>query len=105
LEFESSPVPNFIILDQPSQVYFPKKLATKESDAVVDYSTAIKDEDIVAVHKVFETLTSVVNASNGKLQIIVLDHASENTWGDIEGIHLAEEWRDGKKLVPLTWLQ
>jgi hypothetical protein len=98
-------VPNFIILDQPSQVYFPKRLATKESDTDVDYASSMNDEDIIAVHKVFETLSSVVNSSGGMLQILVLDHASENAWGNIEGINLVEEWREGKKLVPLSWLQ
>ena len=105
LNYASSPVPNFIILDQPSQVYFPKRLATKESDTDVDYASSMNDEDIIAVHKVFETLSSVVNSSGGRLQILVLDHASENAWGNIEGINLVEEWREGKKLVPLSWLQ
>jgi hypothetical protein len=104
LSFENNPVPNFIILDQPSQVYFPRKMAIKDSEIEVDYSATLKDEDIIAVHKVFETLSKVVNSSDGRLQILVLDHASENTWGDVEGINLVEEWRDGKKLVPLSWL-
>ena len=50
-------------------------------------------------------MTSTVKQSGGKIQIIVLDHAAENVWGGVEGVHLVEEWREGKKLVPIEWLE
>jgi hypothetical protein len=40
----------------------------------------------------------------GELQVIVLDHAPENVWGNIPGVHLVEEWREGKALIPKDWL-
>jgi hypothetical protein len=103
LEQGHSPVPSFMAFDQPSQVYFPKKNAKVESDATDDQK--IPDEDIEAVRKIFHTLSYVVEKAQGKLQIIVLDHASDDVWGDISGINPVEEWRDGKKLVPTEWLQ
>jgi hypothetical protein len=37
------------------------------------------------------------------LQIVVLDHADEDVWGDLTGVVLAEHWRD-HALVPHEWL-
>jgi hypothetical protein len=101
LTLPDNPVPNFIVYDQPSQVYFPRRLASQEEDS----DPTLKDEDIDAVKKVFNVMSSAVRNSNRKLQIIVLDHAAENVWGDVDGIHLVEEWRKGIKLVPEKWLQ
>lgn len=58
----------------------------------------------MAVRKVFNVMSDVVKQCKGKLQIIVLDHAPEDVWGEDETVHLVEEWRYGKKLVPLDWL-
>ena len=102
MNLKASPVPGFIVYDQPIQVYFPKRLAAREGEE--DLDPALKDEDIDAVQKVFSTLSSVVGRSKGALQIIVLDHAAENVWGGLEYVHLVEEWREGRKLVPLDWI-
>jgi hypothetical protein len=64
----------------------------------------VKDEDIRAVHKVFQTLRDAVRRADGAWQAIVLDHASDDIWGDVSDIHLVEEWRGGRKLVPVEWL-
>jgi hypothetical protein len=37
--------------------------------------------------------------------VIVLDHADEEVWGSISGVELIEEWRNGKKLVPIEWVK
>ena len=102
LSFTSSPVPGLLLLDQPSQVYFPRKAGIKAEEG---FDPSFKDEDILAVRRVFEVLASVVNESHGRLQTIVLDHASDNVWGEVEGVHLVEEWREGNKLVPLAWIR
>lgn len=102
LSLSHSPVPSFIVYDQPSQVYFPKRLPIKEDE--VDFGDQYTDEDIAAVQKIFSVFTSVINGTKGAFQIIVLDHAAEDVWGIIEGIHLVEEWRYGLKLVPISWL-
>ncbi|MBN8468799.1 DUF3732 domain-containing protein [Corallococcus exiguus] len=99
LSQKGSPVPSFLVLDQPSQVYFPRKLAkaVKEGD-----DPPLADEDVAAVRKVFATLATATKSMTG-LQILVLDHASKEVWGDID-VHLVDEWRDGKALVPREWL-
>jgi hypothetical protein len=93
-------VPGLLIYDQPSQVYFPKRTAgDDESDSA---EVPLRDEDVEAVRKVFALLGSEVRAANGRLQIIVLDHAAEDVWGGLDGVGLTEEWR-GRGLVPEEW--
>jgi Protein of unknown function (DUF3732) len=103
LEDRPSPVPGILVYDQPSQVYFPRRLAGGRSSEEDD--PQLQDEDIEAVKKVFIMLVSAVASANGQLQVIVLDHASESVWGDVAGIHHVEEWRGGKKLVPNEWIE
>lgn len=97
-----SPVPGFLVIDQPSQVYFPKNLVRRPDEEEQDLR--LRDEDIDAVRKVFEVLGKVVLSAKGNLQVIVLDHAGRDVWGEIPGVVGRREWRDGVKLVPMTWL-
>lgn len=99
LELPHHPVPGLLIYDQPSQVYFPRRAAGDEATDPV----AWRDEDVVAVRKVFQLLGEQAAAANGRLQIVVLDHADEDVWGDLAGVVLAEHWRD-HALVPYEWL-
>ena len=62
------------------------------------------DEDVVAVRKVFHAISDEVRAWNGRLQVIVLDHAGNDVWGEVEKVSLVENWRDGGKSVPEEWL-
>lgn len=102
LKLDHSPVPGFLVMDQPSQVYFPKKLVVRENETPEE--PQLKDEDIEAVRKAFKVLAKVVESANGRLQVIVLDHASREVWGNIPHVVAFEEWRDGVKLVPLEWI-
>lgn len=102
-EQEYSPVPQFIVYDQPSQVYFPNKLAQKEEDKEDD--PVLADEDIVAVKKIFEAMSTALEKTNPHMQIIVLEHAAESAWEGVKNMHLVEEWRgENNKLVPQEWL-
>ncbi len=100
LSLPGSPVPSLLVLDQPSQVYFPRTLA---KDVEEGDDPSLGDEDVMAVRKVFQTL-SVATSSNKGLQIIVLDHASSEVWGDM-ALNVVDVWRNGKALVPTDWLQ
>lgn len=103
LSQKHSPVPGFLVLDQPSQVYFPKNLIRRPDEE--EQELRLRDEDIDAVRKAFEVLGKVVMKAEGKLQVIVLDHASRDVWGEIPGVVGLKEWRDGIKLVPMRWLE
>lgn len=93
--------PSFAIFDQPSQVYFPR---AKPLDGPVDDDPGYeRDEDTEAVKSMFNTLAGSVSASGGRWQAIVLEHADSSIYGDIEGVHQVEEWRQGQKLIPEAW--
>jgi hypothetical protein len=94
-----SPVPALLVYDQPSQVYFPTM--TKQQSGERDWRLT-DQEDIQAVRRIFEALGKQVVSAKGALQVIVLDHADQEVWGDLPGVSLVEEWR-GKKLVPIGW--
>lgn len=100
LEEPHHPVPGLLIFDQPSQVYFPKRAAGDENADLVTW----RDQDIVAVRKVFALFGAEAARAQTRLQIIVLDHADEDVWGGLPGVKLIEEWR-GKALVPASWLK
>lgn len=102
LSQKNSPVPGFLVLDQPSQVYFPKHVVSKDVDMEDD--PKVPDEDVDAVRKAFEVMGSVVRSEKGKLQLIVLDHASSEVWGGIDGVIGLPEWRGPTKLVPMEWI-
>lgn len=102
LSQKNSPVPAFLVLDQPSQVYFPKHVISR--DVEVEDDPKVRDEDVDAVRKAFEVMGSVVQGEKGKLQLIVLDHASSEVWGGIDGVVGLPEWRGPIKLVPMEWL-
>ena len=94
-------VPNFVIFDQPSQVYFPQ-LRQKTDNQKIE----IPDEDKLAVNKIFSAMSKYLQATDHKVQIIVTEHADEDIWGDVQDVHLVERWRgNNAKLIPLEWLQ
>lgn len=95
-------VPNFVIFDQPSQVYFPRtRYSLNEAEA------QLNDDDKNAVRKIFETLSAFVKTAKFDIQIIVTEHADDDIWGNIPDskIHLVEKWRNNVKLVPVEWLE
>lgn len=104
LSQSSSPIPGFLVLDQPSQVYFPKKVVERQGDQVDEDPQFTRDEDVEAVRKAFQVMGQVVEAAKGKLQVLVLDHASRDVWGAIPGVVGVEDWRAGTKLVPMEWM-
>lgn len=100
LDERASVVPGMLILDQPSQVYFPENIRHGNLSTEQPWQN---DEDVAAVRKVFELLGSVVEQSKGRLQAIVLDHAPSGVWGNLPFVTLADDWHTGKKLVPSEW--
>ncbi|MDD3014577.1 MAG: DUF3732 domain-containing protein [Candidatus Gastranaerophilales bacterium] len=96
---KDSPVFNFLIMDQPSQVYFPKSVYNAEKEI---YELK-NDEDIQAVKEMFTILNKAIQDNNNKLQIIVLDHAGKDIWGEIKDVHEVDHWIDGNALIPEDW--
>lgn len=85
------PVPRFLFLDQPSQVYFPSELDEQKID---------EDE----VNKMYKFIIDRTEELHGQLQVIVVDH----TAGEEDQSHqfVTESWwKDDKKLIPDDWYE
>jgi chromosome segregation ATPase len=96
---KTSPVPSFLIIDQPSQVYFP----AGTFDAATDQSSAALSNDERKLRRVFELLGDAAKSMG--IQIIVLEHAPPQVWNGLEHVHLVQEWRvDVDLLIPRAWL-
>lgn len=93
------PVPHFLFLDQPSQVYFP---AEKDIDGSM---ALVSEDDRQAVSRmlklVFEVVKTVSAAVPAGMQVIITEHADINEPWFQEAV--TERWRQGKKLVPDDW--
>lgn len=85
-------VPSLLAIDQPSQTHFPDR-----TDSDSEY------EELQAVSKVFKALSSGIKRTNGKLQVIVSEHAGKDVIGDLENVNIVERWRYGRKLIPWHW--
>jgi hypothetical protein len=92
---QDRPVPSFMILDQPSQVFFPDDVRRDEDERV-------SDEDRQRITDLYALLRDTVSSLAGRLQIIVVDHANlDLAWFQDS---VVENWRHGAALVPAKWL-
>jgi hypothetical protein len=48
-------------------------------------------------------MAPAIAQTKNKLQVIVLDHAAEDVWGGPTLVHLVEDWREGRILIPGDW--
>lgn len=94
----SRPVPRFLFLDQPSQVYYPED----RDDELKGSIRNIKDSDREAVLRMYNLIFDVVESLSPDFQIVITDHAflSESRFRSA----VVERWRDGKALIPADWL-
>lgn len=89
------PVPRFLMLDQPTQAWYPSEV--EEWDGV-----PVEDSDREAVRAVFRLLLDVVADLDRGFQVIVCDHANlPEQWFQDAVVH---NWRGGEKLVPAAWI-
>ncbi len=90
------PVPRFLILDQPSQAYYPPD---KEAELRGKLATS---SDETAVKQMYDFIFSATKELTPHFQVIITDHAKLNYPEFTECI--SEEWRNGQKLIPETWI-
>lgn len=83
------PVPSFLFLDQPSQVYFPSELDEKQ----IDWNE---------VNKMYQFIIDRTNELNGKLQVIIVDHADLKE-KSFRNFVCENWWSVDKNLVPNDW--
>lgn len=105
-------VPSFLVLDQPSQVYYPEKIEDKKGKKIELNENESEDEK--NTRQIFQVCDEFMTRTNCEVQIIILEHAPKDTWKDIKNVKLVEEWRgkdedgiysdDYNALIPKEWL-
>jgi uncharacterized Zn finger protein (UPF0148 family) len=91
-EQQHRPVPRFIVFDQPTQVFYPPDSTHDE---------VLSDDDRLRVRKLFEFFLSLPAKLDGKVQIIVTDHASLDFQEFRESVRA--NWHGDERLVPTDW--
>lgn len=81
------PVPRFLFIDQPSQIYFANT----------------EDIDKQKVKEMYEFIFKRVAELKGDLQVIIVDHADLSQDNHNFHEYLLEVWRDGNKFIPENW--
>jgi len=93
---QNRPVPRFLFLDQPSQVYYPQDI---ELDPNLDTSNY---EERQAVLRMFNLIFGVVENLAPDFQVIITEHA--NLDDERYQSYVRENWRGGNALVPSDWV-
>jgi hypothetical protein len=106
----TNPVPTFLIIDQPSQVYFPSDtfeqvVEGEQATAPAGARRSRRLNDLDSTKQIFKALARAQEKLEGSLQIIVLDHADQNAWGELENVDGVETWRNESDwLIPQHWI-
>jgi hypothetical protein len=98
-----NPVPKFLVLDQPSQAFFPEGVAAARISRLQGGGTRALSDDLARLKLVFKALSEAITRTKSGLQIIVLEHADATVWKGIPNVHQVQEWRDDDALIPLDW--
>lgn len=90
------PVPGFLFLDQPSQVYFPP-----EKDVDEGQMGKVSEEERKSVIRMFKRIFQTVKEVAPGFQVVLTEHADiAEPWYQAA---IAERWRGTLKLVPDDW--
>lgn len=94
------PIPRFLLIDQPTQVYFPSIESYEATGGSIERTEA--DADLQAVEKLFKLLYDFGTKDAPGFQIIVTEHANlRNDW--FQDSLVEEPWTKPPALVPDDW--
>ncbi|WP_186037684.1 DUF3732 domain-containing protein [Burkholderia gladioli] len=94
------PIPRFLLIDQPTQVYFPSEQVYRDADGSVQKTE--KDADLDAVRRLFELLLKFTQEDVPGFQLIVTEHANlREQW--FQDALVEEPWTKPPALVPEDW--
>jgi hypothetical protein len=92
--------PQFLMIDQPTQVYFPSEKVYQEADGSIQKTEA--DADLIAVRRLFSWLLKFTQDLAPGFQIIVTEHANlRDQW--FQEALVEEPWAKPPALVPENW--
>jgi hypothetical protein len=96
------PIPRFLLIDQPTQVYFPSEQVYKDADGSIQKTEA--DADLKAVRRLFELLLKFTQEDAPGFQLIVTEHANlRERW--FQDALVEQPWTKPPALVPEDWNQ
>jgi hypothetical protein len=96
------PIPKFLLIDQPTQVYFPSEQVYSEADGSIQKTEA--DADLKAVRRLFELLFKFTQEDAPGFQLIVTEHANlRDEW--FQDSLVEDPWNKPPALVPEDWPQ
>ncbi len=94
------PIPQFLLIDQPTQVYFPSEKVYRAVDGSVEKTE--EDADLTAVRRLFAFLLNYTKKEVPGFQIIVTEHANlRDKW--FQDALIEEPWSKPPSLVPEDW--
>jgi hypothetical protein len=94
------PIPRFMLIDQPTQVYFPSETAYAEAGGSIEQTE--KDADLEAVRRLFEVLLRFTAEDAPRFQLIVTEHANlRDDW--FQNALVEGPWTKPPALVPDDW--
>jgi uncharacterized protein DUF3732 len=94
------PLPRFLMIDQPTQVYFPSEQVYKEADGSIQKTE--EDADLAAVRRLFGWLRKFSEELAPGFQIIVTEHANlRDEW--FQAALVEAPWSKPPALVPNDW--
>jgi hypothetical protein len=96
----SRPVPNFIVLDQPSQAFFPSNIYYSMDGTIIQN----KDQDIESVERIYNLFFDICEELSPNFQIIVLDHANLANEKFQSSLIGDSPWDGSKALIPPEWI-
>lgn len=96
----SCPIPRFLFIDQPTQVYFPDEKVYQAADGSIAMTE--KDADMDAVRRLFSLLLKFTAEDCPGFQIIVTEHANlVDEW--FQDALVEPIWSKPPALVPQDW--
>lgn len=94
------PLPRFLLIDQPTQVYFPSESVYESASGTI--ADTEKDADLEAVRRLFEMLLRFTKTDAPGFQLIVTEHANlREDW--FQDAMVEEPWAKPPALVPEDW--
>lgn len=94
------PIPRFLLIDQPTQVYFPSDQVYEEADGSIQKTEA--DADLDAVRRLFGLLLKFTQEDAPGFQLIVTEHANlREQW--FQNALVEGPWIKPPALVPEDW--
>lgn len=94
------PIPRFLLIDQPTQVYFPSEQVYQDADGSIQKTES--DADLNAVRRLFELLFKFTQEDAPGFQLIVTEHANlREQW--FQDALVEQPWTKPPALVPENW--